>query len=262
MARRVTRSSVERLEQRLARLSRAQAPGPEGPGCTLCGHVPDSGAPAWTPAGCPVVEAPGGVRLCALRCTAPADLAYRLAAHATGPGAPADAEVVARATRAMVGLARADGRWTTLWNAVANACDALERQASDARLRRDEDGGPDLPMAAVLEAWVEMLIETLAGLLEQAQTDPDGAAAAVGLDALVALERAPADVQGPARGRAQALQEALLQAAAERLQQGGLLPDPAAGWTAWAQALDRARDALQAVMAEGVPLPGQAPPDD
>jgi hypothetical protein len=247
MMRRLSRARVDRLERRLARLARGQHRAPAGPQCALCGRVQDPAAPPWAAAGWPVVAAPGGLSLCALRCDAPVHLGWRMA---QAPGAPADATVVAHAVSRMVGLARADRRWAALWAGLLSAVSDLERRAAAARARRPDDGGPDLAMAAVLEAWVEMLVEDLAALLAQAEQDPEGAAAAVRLAELAALEQAPADVQGPARAHAAAQETALLAAAAERLRPGGPLPDPHTGTAAWRAAVDRAREALQAAADE------------
>jgi hypothetical protein len=245
--RRLSRARVDRLERRLARLARGQHRASAGPQCALCGHVQDPAAPPWAAAGWPVIATPGGLHVCVLTCDAPLHLAWRLA---QAPGAPANAGGMAQAVRTMVGLARADRGWTVLWNGLAAALNDLDRRAAAARARRPDDGAPDLAMAAVLEAWMETLVDDLAALLTRAETDPDGAARAVRLDALVALEAMPAAVQGPARAHAAAQEAALLRAAAARLRPGGPLPDPHTGTAAWRAAVDRAREALQAAADE------------
>jgi hypothetical protein len=256
--RKLSRTRLDRVEHRLARLARSQAQArtPAGPTCAVCGRVQDPQAPPWTPAGWPLVDGPpgSGLQLCFGRCDAPLHLAPYLAAHARAahaharaPADAADADA-ARAVSRMVGLARSDRRWGILWDGVLAALTDLDRRAVAAGTRRPDDGGPDAVEAAVAEAAVAIITATVAELLAQAETDPDGAAQAVRLDAIIDAATVPPAVGEAVRARAQAVHETLLARAAERLRQGPPLPDPHTA--AWPTAVARAREALMVALVE------------
>jgi hypothetical protein len=167
MMRRVSRSRVERLEQQLARLARAQARAPAGPQCALCGRLSDPGAPPWTAAGWLLTDGPGGIRLCALRCDAVGFVAYALAEDVSWYPCPNDtandttsegcpyrastpggsgtcrrcfgldharhARLWAASLRALVDVTRADRRWLAVWWAVHVAPDEVRCTAAHLR---------------------------------------------------------------------------------------------------------------------------------